>query len=428
MSFFASLVLKVKLFLNSWNETYFKFSVDPSISSQEISINIEGRKVSIAYLQNLEARLDLLEKRESNREQLQAQDVKRGSQHLDERRYLQAENFNNGDIAWMLTACGLVLFMTIPGLALFYGGMSHTDLNLEVVLHCFVITALITFLWLCFGYSLSLAPVGSDGTAFRLFGDASRFWMSGLGLNTVHQNAPTIPESVYCIYQLTFAVITPALITGAFAERMKFRSFFVFITLWHLLVYCPIAHSLWHPSGFLYHYGALDYAGGCVVHISSGFSALVIAWFIGRRDLGVDNERRQNRIFTLAGASMLWFGWFGFNAGSALGANVRAGMALLATQIATGVAVLSWMLTEFIFAKNHQITVIGTACGALAGLVAVTPASGFIDQTGAFFIGLIAGPLCYGGCQIKFLIHIDDALDVFGIHGVAGMTILTFDN
>eukprot|EP01040_Poterioochromonas_malhamensis_P007355 gene7355-7936_t len=337
-------------------------------------------------------------------------------------RKLSEDDFDSGDSAWMLVSCALVLFMTIPGLALFYGGMAHTDNKLEVVLHCFVITALVTFLWLCFGYSLALAPVGNNGTAYSLFGNESRFWLSGLGLNTSHQNAPTIPESVYCVYQLTFAIITPALITGAFAERMKFRSMLVFITLWHFLVYCPIAHSLWHPSGFLYKYGALDYAGGCVVHISSGFAGLVIAWFLGRRpDQAPDLDRRHNRIFTLAGASMLWVGWFGFNAGSALGASNRAGMALLVTQIATGVAVLSWMTTEFIFSNNNQITVIGTASGALAGLVAVTPASGFIDPTGAFFIGLLAGPLCYGGCQLKFLMKIDDALDVFGIHGVAGM-------
>lgn len=341
----------------------------------------------------------------------------------DTNRELQTEGgFDSGDSAWMLVSCALVLFMTVPGLALFYGGMAHTDNKLEVVLHCFVITALVTFLWLCFGYSIALAPVGDTGTNVFLLGDASRFWLSGLGLNTSHQNAPTIPESVYCVYQLTFAIITPALITGAFAERMKFRSMIVFITLWHFLVYCPIAHSLWHPSGFLYEYGALDYAGGCVVHISSGFAGLVIAWFLGKRaDQAPDHDRRHNRIFTLAGASMLWVGWFGFNAGSALGASNRAGMALLVTQIATGVAVLSWMLAEFIFANNHQITVIGTASGALAGLVAVTPASGFIDPTGAFFIGLLAGPLCYGGCQLKYLMGIDDALDVFGIHGVAGM-------
>jgi Amt family ammonium transporter len=328
--------------------------------------------------------------------------------------------FDTGDTAWMLASCALVLFMTIPGLSFYYAGMARTKNVLAIAMQCFVICGLITFLWLCFGYSLAFAPADATGTAYKLYGDASRFWLTGMTLNSFHQLAPTIPESVFCTYQLTFAIITPALITGAFAERMKFPSMLVFMTLWHFLVYCPIAHAIWHPSGFLFEYGALDFAGGNVVHISSGVSGLVCAIYLGaRKGYGTEAFVPHNILITVAGASMLWVGWYGFNAGSALGANSRAGMALLATHIATGCATLSWMAVEWVI--RGQPSVLGAVSGAVAGLVAVTPASGYIDPTGAFFIGLLAGPVCYFGCQAKKLLGYDDALDAFGVHAVGGI-------
>jgi Amt family ammonium transporter len=360
-------------------------------------------------------------------------------------RKLSEDSFDNGDTAWMLTSCALVLFMTIPGLALYYAGMARTKNVLAIVMQCFVITALITFLWLCFGYSLAFGPANSNGTAFVLYGDASRFWLQGMTLNSFHQLAPTIPETVYCIYQLTFAIITPALITGAFADRMKFPSMLVFMTLWHFLVYCPIAHAVWHPSGFLLKYGALDYAGGNVVHISSGISGLVCALYLGhRKGYGKEAFEPHNILLTLVGSSMLWVGWFGFNAGSAGGASHRAGMALLVTQIATGIATLSWTTIEWIIRGKPSVQ--GTVSGAIAGLVAITPASGtfylienvffflltnwfffffspsgYVDQTGAFFIGLIGGVVCYLGAQVKHYLGFDDALDAFGVHAVGGI-------
>eukprot|EP01040_Poterioochromonas_malhamensis_P007788 gene7788-8421_t len=338
----------------------------------------------------------------------------------DHERRLEDGNFNDGDTAWMLTSCALVLFMTIPGLALFYSGMARTKNVLSILMQCFTITGLITFLWLCFGYSLAFAPVDSNGTAFRLFGDASRFWLSGIGLDTFHQLAPTIPETVFCIYQLTFAIITPALITGAFADRMRFNAMLVFMTLWHFVVYCPLAHANWHPSGFLNKYGALDFAGGNVVHISAGVSGLVCAVYLGhRKGFGKEAFEPHNILLTMVGASMLWVGWFGFNAGSAGAATDRAGMALLCTQIATGLATLSWLFTEWLI--RGQPSLQGTVSGAVAGLVAITPASGYVDQTGAFFIGLIAGPVCYFGAQLKHHLGYDDALDAFGVHAIGGI-------
>jgi Amt family ammonium transporter len=271
-----------------------------------------------------------------------------------------------------------------------------------------------------FGYSLALAPVNSVDPRYNFYGDASRFWLSGLGLNTAHENAPTIPESVYCTYMLTFAIITPALICGSFADRMKFPSMLLFIGLWHLLVYCPVAHSMWHPSGFLYAYGVLDYAGGNVVHITSGISGLACAVYLGhRKGYGKEAFEPHNILLSAVGSSMLWIGWFGFNAGSAVAANNRAGMAILVTQIASATATISWMFTEWLHVKQPRVQ--GLVSGAIAGLVSVTPASGYIDQTGAFFIGLVAGPLCYGGIQLKHYLGYDDALDGFGVHGIGGI-------
>ncbi len=236
---------------------------------------------------------------------------------------------NSGDTAWMLAATALVLFMTIPGLTLFYAGMARSKNVLAIVMQCFIITALITFLWLCFGYSLTFAPAQTSNPNAIIYGDATRFWLQGMGLDTKHQLAPSIPESVFCAYQLTFAIITPALITGAFADRMQFEAMILFMTLWHFIVYCPTAHSLWHPDGFLYKAEALDYAGGNVVHISAGMSGLVSSIYLGARaGFGEETFEPHNILLTAVGSSMLWVGWYGFNAGSALGATDRAGVAL----------------------------------------------------------------------------------------------------
>ena len=331
-----------------------------------------------------------------------------------------SSGLDSGDTAWMLAATALVLFMTIPGLTLFYAGMARSKNVLAIVMQCFTITAMITFLWLCFGYSLTFAPVQGSNSNAIIYGDASRFWLKGMGLDTTHQLAPSIPESLFCAYQLTFAIITPALITGAFADRMKFEAMILFMTLWHFIVYCPTAHSLWHPDGFLHKAKALDYAGGNVVHISAGMSGLVSSIYLGARaGFGEEKFEPHNILLTAVGSSMLWVGWYGFNAGSALGATDRACFALLNTQISSSVAALGWMASEWYVRKRPSI--LGTVSGAVAGLVAVTPAAGFVDQTGGFIIGLLAGPLCYLGARAKHALGYDDALDAFGVHGVGGV-------
>jgi len=286
----------------------------------------------------------------------------------------------------------------------------------------FTITCLITFLWLCFGYSLAFAPALPKPYAKSsdVFGNASRFWLRGLHLNSYHQLAPSIPEALYCAYQLTFAIITPALIVGSFADRMKFIPMIIFITLWHFLVYCPIAHSCWHPEGFLFKRGDLDYAGGNVVHISSGVSGLVSAVVLGhRKGFGSEVFEPHNVMFSVVGVCMLWVGWFGFNGGSAVAANGNAAMALLVTHISTSIGSLSWLIAEWIYSGQPKLVAI--ASGAIAGLVAITPASGYVDPTGAFFIGLIAGPVCMWGAKLKHYLGYDDALDAFGVHAVGGI-------
>lgn len=330
-------------------------------------------------------------------------------------------SFNDGDTAWLLTSSALVLMMTIPGLALFYGGMARTKNVLAIVMQCFTITCLITFLWLAFGYSLAFAPVKTSGDENKqVFGDASRFWLVGMNPNSAHQLAPTIPESVFCVFQMTFAIITPALITGAFADRMRFDSMIVFMTFWHLLVYCPIAHSNWHPDGFLFQTGTLDFAGGNTVHIASGVAGLTAAIYLGvRKDYGKEAFEPHNILLTAVGASMLWVGWYGFNGGSAVAANARAGYAALVTQISAGTAGLSWMFTEWLVRKRPSV--LGIVSGAVAGLVAITPASGYVDPTGGFIIGLLAGPICYFGAQMKHFFGYDDALDAFGVHAIGGI-------
>lgn len=332
---------------------------------------------------------------------------------------------NSGDTAWMLASTALVLFMTMPGLALYYSGMVSSKNVLSTTMQIFSICCLITVEWFAFGYSLSFGPASTRHFASSpIFGDGSRLWLRGMQLDSVHMLAPTIPESVYCAYQLTFAIITPALICGSFAERMKYESMLVFMLIWHVIVYCPIAHANWHPDGFLFQLGALDFAGGNVVHIASGMAGLMASVVIGNRKGWVPGSNEShpphNILLTYMGMSMLWVGWFGFNAGSACSAGTRASYALLATQISTATAALSWMAVEWFVRKKPSV--LGMVSGAVAGLVCITPASGYVDMNGAFFIGLFGGPLCYLGANFKhYVLHLDDSLDAFGVHAVGGM-------
>jgi Amt family ammonium transporter len=330
---------------------------------------------------------------------------------------------NSGDTAWMLTSVALVLMMTIPGLGLFYGGMVRKKNVGDTIMTSFAIACLVTILWFACTYSLAFRP----GTPF--IGGLDRALLQGIlsdiakGIGNPNPLAPTIPESVYICFQLTFAIITPALIAGAFAERMKFSAMLLFIGLWAILVYAPIAHWVWGPDGFLAAGNAdakikvLDFAGGTVVHINSGVAGLMACICLGKRK---DTGPAHNMVLTFIGASLLWVGWFGFNAGSAVSAGMQAGMAMLVTQLATAVAAFTWMLVEWILRRKP--TVIGICSGAVAGLVAITPASGFVGPIGAFAIGVAAGLLCYWGTTgLKHLFGYDDALDAFGIHAVGGI-------
>lgn len=320
---------------------------------------------------------------------------------------------DSGNTAWMLAATALVLLMTIPGLALFYGGMVRKKNILATMMQSFAITALVTVLWTVVGYSLAF----SEGTPW--VGGLDKMFLKGIGVNTV---AGTIPETVFVIFQMTFAIITPALICGAFAERMKFSSMLVFMTLWSLFVYAPVTHWVWAADGWLfnYHPAILDYAGGTVVHVNAGIAGIVCAFMLGKRvGFGREAMPPHNLALTLTGASLLWVGWFGFNAGSALAADGRAGMAMAATQIATGTAALSWMFAEWY--RKGSPSVLGITSGAVSGLVAITPAAGFVDPKGALIIGGLAGVLCYWGATgLKRMLGADDSLDAFGVHGVGG--------
>ena len=331
------------------------------------------------------------------------------------------DKISAGDTAWMLASTALVLMMTIPGLALFYAGMVRKKNVLGTALQSFAITCLVTVLWVVIGYSLAFTP----GTPW--IGGLSRLMLDGLffdktrNLISVSHVAPTIPESVLVMFQMTFAIITPALITGAFAERMRFGAMMAFMTLWSLLVYAPVAHWVWEPGGWLAAMGDQDFAGGTVVHINAGAAGLVCALMLGKRDgYGQEAFVPYNLTFTLIGASLLWVGWFGFNAGSATAADGRAGMAMLVTQVATATASLTWMGLEWML--RLRVSLLGACSGAVAGLVAITPASGFVDLLGALGIGVAAGIGCYWGATgLKKLLRADDSLDVFGIHGVGGM-------
>jgi Amt family ammonium transporter len=332
------------------------------------------------------------------------------------------DKINAGDTAWMLSSTALVLLMTIPGLALFYAGMVRKKNVLSTALQSFTIVCLVTVIWVVIAYSLAFTP---GSTPF--IGGLSRLMLDGMFYDkasstlTVSHIASTIPESVFVMFQMTFAIITPALITGAFAERMKFSAMVVFMILWSILVYAPIAHVMWEPSGYFASSGILDFAGGTVVHINAGVAGLVCAYMLGtRRGYGREPFMPHNLIYTMMGAALLWVGWFGFNAGSAVASDGRAGMAMLVTQLATATAALSWMAIEWI-RKSHA-TMLGACSGAVAGLVAITPASGFVGVGGALAIGFAAGFMCYWGATgLKHMLGADDALDVFGIHGVGGI-------
>ena len=321
---------------------------------------------------------------------------------------------NTGDTAWMLTSTALVLFMTLPGLALFYGGMVRTKNTLSVFMQCFAITALVTVLWSLYGYSLAFSDGGASND---LIGGVSKAFLAGVKLDSLNG---TIPETVYLMFQLTFAIITPALIIGAFAERMKFSALLLFMGLWVTLVYFPICHWVW-GGGWMMTKGVLDFAGGTVVHINAGIAGLVTALVLGKRK-GFPHTAMppHNLPLTVVGAGMLWVGWFGFNAGSATAANGAAGMAMLVTQLATAMAALAWMMMEWLI--HGKPSVLGLVTGAVAGLVAITPASGFVGPMGALALGGIAGVVCFfGATTFKRAMGYDDSLDAFGVHGIGGI-------
>ncbi|WP_043338384.1 ammonium transporter [Belnapia moabensis] len=331
---------------------------------------------------------------------------------------------DSGDTAWMLTSTALVLMMTIPGLALFYAGMVRKKNVLATMMQSFTIAALTTVVWMVAGYSLAFGEGGP------WIGDLSKLFLSGLAENwdkpfTLGSGdgavAFTIPETVFLMFQMTFAIITPALITGAFADRMKFSAMVLFTILWSLLVYAPVAHWVWHPNGWIFALGALDFAGGTVVHINAGVAGLVAALVLGKRlGFGHDNMAPYNLALAVIGAGLLWVGWFGFNAGSAGAAGARAGMAMLVTQIAAGVAALAWVFAEW--ATKGKPSVLGAISGAVAGLVAITPASGFVLPVPALIIGVVAGlGGFWGATGLKHLCGYDDSLDAFGVHGVCGI-------
>ena len=323
---------------------------------------------------------------------------------------------NSGDTAWMLTSTALVLLMTIPGLALFYGGMVRKKNILSTAAQSFAITALVTVLWAVLGYSLAFT---NGGESQHLIGGTERILLAGMGNEVAHSLAASIPESVFMTFQMTFAIITPALICGAFADRMKFSSMMVFMGAWVLLVYCPVAHWVW-GGGFLGGMGVLDFAGGTVVHLNAGIAGLVCAIVLGKRvGYGQENMAPHNLLYALIGASLLWVGWFGFNAGSAVAANALAGIAMANTQIATAAAALSWMIVEWMIQKKPSV--LGMLSGAVAGLVAITPAAGFVEPSAAIIIGLVSGAVCYAAAVwLKHKLGYDDSLDAFGVHGVGG--------
>ena len=348
---------------------------------------------------------------------------------------VKAPAYDHGDTAWMLSSTALVLMMTIPGLALFYAGMVRKKNILATLMQSFAITCIVTIVWMVIGYSMAFTN-GSGGSA-PYVGDLSRFMLHGIeaafskqddtgfvlgnGFPGVTPVAFTIPETVYMMFQMTFAIITPALIAGAFAERMKFSAMCIFMAGWSIFSYSLIAHWVWAPTGWLATAGTLDYAGGTVVHINAGIAGLMCCLVMGKRvGYGTENMSPNNLALAVIGASLLWVGWFGFNAGSATGATGRAGMAMAVTQIATAAAALGWMFAEW--AARGKPSVLGIISGAVAGLVAITPASGFVLPGGALVIGIAAGVICFlAATYLKHFLGYDDTLDTFGVHGIGGI-------
>jgi Amt family ammonium transporter len=325
-----------------------------------------------------------------------------------------APTVDTGDTAWVLTSTALVLLMTAPGLALFYGGMVRKKNALGTIMHSFIILCVVSVIWVLWGYTLAFGP---DKGGW--IGGLDWLGLAGVGGEPNPDYAGTIPHQAFMIFQMMFAVITPALITGAFAERMKFSALLLFVVLWSTLVYSPLAHWVWAVGGWVRNMGALDFAGGTVVHISSGVAALAAAMAIGRRrGYGTEAFTPHSLPLTVLGASLLWFGWFGFNAGSAVASNALAVSAFVVTNTATAAAALTWMFVEW--AYRGKPTVLGAASGAVAGLVAITPASGFVGPISSIWIGVGAGVLCYFACIIKSKLGYDDALDVVGVHGIGG--------
>ncbi|MBT8765895.1 ammonium transporter [Metapseudomonas boanensis] len=329
---------------------------------------------------------------------------------------------NSGDTAWMIVATAFVLFMTIPGLALFYSGMVRSKNVLSVMMQCFAITGLISILWVVYGYSLTFDTTGMEQGVvnFNSFiGGLSKAFLSGLNTSSL---VYAVPESVFITFQMTFAIITPALIVGAFAERMKFSAMLIFMAVWFTLVYAPIAHMVWSGNGgLMWDWGVLDFAGGTVVHINAGIAGLVACLVLGKRKGYPTTPMAPHNLgYTLVGAAMLWIGWFGFNAGSAVAANGTAGMAMLVTQIATAAAALGWMFAEWL--THGKPSALGIASGVVAGLVAITPAAGTAGPMGALIIGLVAGVVCYFcATSLKRKLGYDDSLDAFGVHGIGGI-------
>jgi ammonium transporter, Amt family len=333
-----------------------------------------------------------------------------------------ADDLNTGDTAWMIVATLLVLMMTIPGLSLFYAGMVRSKNVLSVMMQCFAITALMSVIWVVYGYSMAFDTTGMEAGVFNLnsiVGGLGNAFMSGI---TVDSMVGTVPESVFATFQMTFAIITPALIVGAFAERMKFSTMLVFMVIWVTVCYIPMVHMVWAgDGGLLWDWGVIDFAGGTVVHINAGIAGLVAAIMLGKRK-GYPTTAMppHNLTYTIIGASLLWVGWFGFNAGSAVAANGTAGMAMLVTQIATATAALGWMFVEWL--RHGKPSVLGIASGAVAGLVAITPASGSVGPLGALLIGAAAGVGCFfAATTLKRALGYDDSLDVFGVHAVGGI-------
>ncbi len=338
---------------------------------------------------------------------------------------VDASSINGADTAWMMTSTALVLLMTLPGIALFYGGMVRRKSVINVMACVVVICAVVSLLWFAVGYSIAFTP--GHGALSPYVGGGERLWFAGLdyvkdsGKVAVSHIAPNIPESVYAMFQLTFAIITAALVVGAFVERMRFSAVVIFMSLWTLVVYAPIAHWVWEPNGWLARLGVLDFAGGSVVHINAGVAGLVCAFALGpRRGYGREPFAPFNLGLTMAGAGLLWVGWFGFNAGSAVASDGRAGLAMAVTHIAAAAGALSWMLAEWVVRRRPSL--LGLCSGLVAGLVAITPAAGFVTPRSALVIGLAAGIACYWGATgLKRWLKTDDSLDVFGVHGVGGI-------